>query len=172
MADSKALIIPTAAACGVAIILTAVLSIGPGAGSRSERAQGTTSQAAHSAGSSSAQTEVLASAGKEAEVPQGPPFPTNQEGNTYGAIPDKGGAPYSEWPDLIAVSLGTGLVGYVHKEALHMSDSPVDNPSTPEELLDFSSKMPASVPIYAPDGVTQLGTYRFAAPGSTSPSKQ
>ncbi|WP_460847585.1 hypothetical protein [Nocardioides ultimimeridianus] len=95
----------------------------------------------------------------ESAVATSAPFPTDARGWTYGAIPDRGRAPYAEWPDLVAVFFdGTAKVGFVHKADLHLSDDPADNPRTPALMLAYASTLPTAATVYAPDGTTVLGS--------------
>lgn len=123
------------------------------------------SRTAHPASDPAPSARALTSAMSPESVPQGPSFPANASGLTYGAVPDAGAAPYKEWPDLVSMYVAPDEIGFVHKADLHESDDPEDNPSTPEEMEAFQSRSRV-ITIYAADGTTVLAK-RDLAEGTT-----
>jgi hypothetical protein len=84
-----------------------------------------------------------------------PPFPTNQNGMSFGSGSDVDAN--NPGPDLLAAYGTNGVFGYIRatdRERAHGQQPrglPVDPAETPIEGVD--------IPLYAEDGVTALGTF-------------
>lgn len=103
----------------------------------------------------------------ETRVIAGVEFPVNENGMTYGS-----GA-HATWqsdpaemastlPDLVAVEMPDCETGYLTRDDWIRSDSDPEGVTNPEEALAWmaaGSPRP-SLPIYAEDGVTQIGWWK------------
>lgn len=89
-------------------------------------------------------------------VPQGPDYPTNANGQTYGGGPDRGAS-----PDLLAVVGDCGRTGYVYRDELEEPE-----PWAP----GAGDGGPRTVDVYESDGVTVIDTFTtvegVSGPGS------
>jgi hypothetical protein len=88
-------------------------------------------------------------------------YPVNRNGMTYGsqrgALPGRG-------PDLIAAIGTNGVCGYVKSSDLKTTD-----PKNPTQALKRGKYSFRTVPLYAQDGTTVVGTFYLSAPtGSTA----
>ncbi|MCT1438378.1 hypothetical protein [Brachybacterium paraconglomeratum] len=97
-----------------------------------------------------------------------PSFPTNANGQTYGSSSDA--ESYDAMPDLVAVEMPDGEVGYVYSEELIRLEG--GHVNSPEEALEWNETVKdmatktndegiAYIPItaYESDGVTEIGTW-------------
>ncbi|MFC6704335.1 hypothetical protein [Flexivirga alba] len=87
-------------------------------------------------------------------VPTG--WATNARGQTYGVTNDKG-----EDPDLIAAIATNGKQGYLY--AAELNGAAPANPAQAQEWSKQDSGRTHSIPVYASDGTTKIGS--FEAPG-------
>ncbi|GAA4524687.1 hypothetical protein ACT3SQ_18740 [Brachybacterium sp. AOP42-C2-15] len=97
-----------------------------------------------------------------------PSFPTNANGQTYGSSSDV--ESYDAMPDLVAVEMPDGAVGYIYAEELIRLEG--GHVNSPEEALEWNETVKnmatetndeglAYIPItaYQADGVTEIGTW-------------
>lgn len=129
-----------------------------------------------------------ASAGVKTTPMPDPQYKKNAAGQTYGSAADSN-APENE-PDLIAVvttnnlttkqvsrmsvaaaaatDTGGGQQGYVKKDELAEADgSNVSNPEEAAKWMAGGAKEDHLVPVYASDGMTQIGTFVIYGSDST-----
>ena len=97
-------------------------------------------------------------------LPAASVYPTNAAGETYGR--DK---PLVEEPDLIAAVGKHGVHGYLRR-----SDVEGTPPATPEEAEEQTKRSLRgyTVPLYAADGVTQVGVFQIGGGGGQMRMKQ
>lgn len=89
-------------------------------------------------------------------------FPVNVHGMTYGSALDAV-SPETE-PDLIEAVLPDGTHGYVRSKDLTPA-----GPTTPADVATRIGRVRSrSIPLYAVDGVTVIGSFFLAAPYSGS----
>ncbi len=86
-------------------------------------------------------------------------FETNQRGQTFGALLD---GPNGIEPDLIEAKGDDGTIGYVLGDDLDGPDF-----SSPEEALAWQNSQrklsaEATIPLYAEDGETAIGTFTLS----------
>lgn len=88
-------------------------------------------------------------------------FPTNSHGQTYGSLKDAPG-PNLE-PDLIQARSESGVVGYVLRSELE----PAPAASPRDAYAQMQAAMaagPKTIPMYAQDGVTVVGSFVLDPP--------
>lgn len=103
-----------------------------------------------------------------------PSFPTNTNGQTYGSAAEAGSD--DAMPDLVAVQMPDGSVGYIYSEELIRLEG--GHVSSPEEALEWNEtvkNIPTEtndagvtyIPItaYESDGVTEIGTWEGLSGG-------
>lgn len=116
-------------------------------------AAGGTALAATDSHSSNHQPGSTAAAPQAAHV-----FARNARGQTYGSELDATDLAHA--PDLIAAYATNGQLGYVLKRQLHPP-----GPRTPAAALraqaEAAKQAPAQIPVYAVDGITQIGVLAF-----------
>ena len=97
-------------------------------------------------------------------LPAASAYPTNADGQTYGV-----NKPLVEQPDLIAAVGKHGVHGYLRK-----ADIDGAPPKTPEEAAAQTKRSLRGyvVPLYASDGVTQVGVFQVGGPGGQMRMKQ
>lgn len=103
----------------------------------------------------------------EPPLPADSVYPTNAAGETYGV-----NKPLVERPDLIAAVGEHGVHGFLRKADL---GGPNITPSTPpEEVEEYNNRglRGYTIPLYASDGVTQVGVFQVGGPGSQVRMKQ
>jgi hypothetical protein len=90
-----------------------------------------------------------------------PPARTNASGQTYGSAINATTA--EEIPDLVEAYGNNGKIGYLKK-----ADFLGPQPANPKEAAEYMERVedeyPKTVPLYGPDGVTQIDTFTFQAP--------
>ena len=102
------------------------------------------------------------------EATPSPNFPTNANGQTYGSLAEPGSD--DAMPDLVAVEMPGGSVGYIYAEELMRLEG--GHVSSPGEALEWNKTVKdmatetndegiAYIPIaaYESDGVTEIGTW-------------
>lgn len=95
----------------------------------------------------------------EPPLPAESAYPTNAAGQTYG-----GGEALVEEPDLVKVIATNGKHGYSLKEDMN---PPPDTQKTPAEREANQKRALRgyNIPVFASDGVTQIGVFRLGGPG-------
>jgi hypothetical protein len=85
-------------------------------------------------------------------------FPRNENGESYGSASDA--ASPDDQPDLISAVGADGTEGFVKRTDLELPD-----PSSPAEAVarnSLATRKP--IPLYAQDGKTVIGEFRFSKP--------
>jgi len=90
-----------------------------------------------------------------------PTYKLNARGQTYGS--GVGVSKISQEPDLMQAVGTNGKVGYVYSSELYGSQ-----PKTPQQAVALDSQGPRTIPLYASDGKTVIGS--FVIGGGTSHS--
>jgi len=90
-----------------------------------------------------------------------PPARANASGQTYGSAINA--TTVEEIPDLVEAYGNNGKIGYLKK-----SDFIGPQPANPKEAAEYMERVeaeyPKTVPLYGPDGVTEIDTFTFQAP--------
>lgn len=96
---------------------------------------------------------------------QPPTYPTNQAGQTYGSAASAATA--AQLPDLISVVGANGVGGYVEKSELEAaSGGDVASPAQAVAWDNGGATVPHTIPVFAVNGTTQLGTFTVAPAAS------
>ena len=90
-----------------------------------------------------------------------PAYRVNASGQTYGS--GAGVSKISQEPDLMRAVGTNGKVGYVYSSELNGPQ-----PKTPQQAVALDSRGPRTIPLYASDGKTVIGS--FVIGGGTSHS--
>lgn len=95
-------------------------------------------------------------------------FPKNAAGETYGSLADADSE--EDAPDLVLVELANGKDGYIRSKDLFAAENA--KPASPEEAVKLQARNaeagPESIPAYAADGKTNIGTWEGVQPDSVN----
>jgi hypothetical protein len=93
-------------------------------------------------------------------------FQTNARGMTYGSAAGGGDVD----PDLILATGDDGTTGYVLASDLNGPEPKSAEEAVAMTLAAQRGEMP-TIPLYASDGVTKIGTFTFSSSVDTKPEK-
>lgn len=103
---------------------------------------------------------VSTSPGGGPSLGNGPYYPKNASGQTYGSTD---AVAFDDWPDLILVQGTNGRAGYVDRAVLNEVTGA--NVSSPEEAVEWQRRMAAAawrtleIPVYGADGRARRGSF-------------